>query len=113
MYGFIGRIAHIELNDLIRISRWGDFRQKVLGKGYFRTNEPEDEAATRFGWELADEYMGNNGEIDWNRLTFDQFNQEFTGSAYLNTMTEPVDNLKQPSTPYVLIEPPRWQTKKK
>ena len=108
MYGFVGRVAQVELDDLIRISRMGDFRQKVIGRGYFRTNEPEDEAATNFGWYLADEHLAANGRIDWSRLNFATFRQEFLGSEHLGVMTAPVQHLEPHVPPFELVEPPRW-----
>ena len=107
MYGFIGRLTNQSLWRLIIFSRIGDARQK-WPKGYFRTNEPEDEAATTFGYELAERYMkGDNLAINWTQLTSEQFYEEFSTSPYLATMTEPVQHLTAPATPFILTEPDR------
>lgn len=101
MYGFIGQLTGQSLSRLLTISDIGDRNTKL-----YRGDEPEDKAATTFGYELAEEYNDNN-VIDWNRLTLTTFESKFNAFRNLNILTTPTKNLKQHDPPFELNEPIR------
>lgn len=89
-YGFVGGIAQIKLDDLLFVSNSGDIIQKKSLLG----DDPEDQAAIRFGYELAKRYVGSGsdglGSFDWEGFWVKgNIKETLEASSYLSEMTKP------------------------